>query len=484
MELDSLKMSKTQKTIFLILVSLFFTFFAQEVLAQVPECVIQPGWNNQTCYRNATYWDTGGSRLGECLYYITSGVSPACNNNGPWQSACDCYGLNNITCPIIVSIGPDGVCNVNGEGTCLICVKYFDRAENESFISSRLLNIDFAAPSVSVTGAPVSWQNTDATANVSCSDAHSGCDSTTYRLKIYTTDPGTCPTNYADYNLTAPQTVSSHCWVCGAAKDIAGNAGFSSPVEFKVLMQEVLAQIPECVPQPGWNNQTCYRNATYWDTGGAHLKECLYNIQTGASPICPYNGTWQSACNCCCESDEIVCPIIVSIGPDGVCNVNGEGTCKICAKVLDNAIPPNPGYFERLLNIDFADPNVSVTGAPVSWQNTDATANISCSDAHSGYDSATYKLKIYNTDPGTCPTDYAVYNLTAPQIISSHCWVCGAAKDIAGNAGFSSPVEFKVDKLKPVPHRISYWIPIGIGIAVLIGVLIFITVRKRPRAGR
>jgi len=80
------------------------------------------------------------------------------------------------------------------------------------------------------------WQYTDAPANVSCSDAGSGCNASSYRLREYTDTGGSCSTNYNDYNISSlPRQVTIHSWYCATAKDNAGNAGFSpTRVEFKV----------------------------------------------------------------------------------------------------------------------------------------------------------------------------------------------------------------------------------------------------------
>lgn len=117
---------------------------------------------------------------------------------------------------------------------CTITVT--DEAGNPSnILSVSSFTIDTIPPSVTMSGAPVAWQNINATVSVGC-DALGGsaCDSPSYRLKTDTTS-GACSTAYGDYTLTSPQTISSHLWVCAVAKDLAGNSGFSpSRVEFKV----------------------------------------------------------------------------------------------------------------------------------------------------------------------------------------------------------------------------------------------------------
>jgi hypothetical protein len=94
-----------------------------------------------------------------------------------------------------------------------------------------------APPSVSVSGAPDKWQNKTVNADVSCTDETLGCDKASYRFLFYPSNPGPCPTEYTQYrkDLLPPQTISTHFWVCAAAKNNAGIAGFSSsPTEFKI----------------------------------------------------------------------------------------------------------------------------------------------------------------------------------------------------------------------------------------------------------
>ena len=62
----------------------------------------------------------------------------------------------------------------------------------------------------------------------------SGCNSSSYKLKVYPTNPGSCSTNYNDYDITSRGTISTTSWICAAAKDNAGKVNFSTPFEFKV----------------------------------------------------------------------------------------------------------------------------------------------------------------------------------------------------------------------------------------------------------
>jgi len=142
--------------------------------------------------------------------------------------------------------------------------------------------IDRQAPSVSVTGAPADWQNTNASASIACADNGSaGCDSTTYRLKTYTSS-GSCSTNYADYTLNYPQTITSRTWVCAAAKDRAGNIGFSpTRIEFKVETTD--PSTPNCSPSPGTYSSARNISFSSSDSGGSGLDVIRYTTD-GTDP--------------------------------------------------------------------------------------------------------------------------------------------------------------------------------------------------------
>ena len=341
-------MLKTQKTVFLILLFIFL-FLGTEALAAA--CNKPPAWNGAgSCTFDVYYEDpSGGSNLAGCYYNIQSGASPTCPSDGTWNSACACSGLANTTCSVNVSIGPVGNCNVSGAGTCKVCSKATDEAGNIGY-GEQALNIDFAAPSVSVTGAPVSWQNTDATANVSCSDAYSGCDSATYRLKTYTSNPGSCSTNYADYTLTVPQTISSHLWVCGAAKDNVGNAGFSTPVEFKVDKEKPVSQIT--APDDG-STQTADFNVTVsdTDTGGSGINTGACYYRTYDSGV-GWTRNWTLRT---CNSTQL---ITVGAGKD--CQTK-DGTCTAYVYSYDNAGNQSDTNLRSfLIKIDITSPTTTI----------------------------------------------------------------------------------------------------------------------------
>jgi len=147
-------------------------------------------------------------------------------------------------------------------------------------------HIDTTPPQVSVRNAPGDWVNEQVRASVECSDSGSGCDSGAYRLKFYSSNPGSCPCRYDAYDKPSPYSVTSHVWVCAVAKDKVGNVGCSQPVEFKVDMQE--PQNPSQVTSPShqvgrWSSDKTVEVA--WSAGS----------DGGGSGVAGYSIAWDQS---------------------------------------------------------------------------------------------------------------------------------------------------------------------------------------------
>ncbi len=128
-----------------------------------------------------------------------------------------------------------------GGGSIIIA---YDLAGNSGGIaSSTIPPSPTTSPIVSLTRASTDLVSTDQIATISCTDGEDECDETTFKFKIYTSDPASCSITYGDYDIN-PQDldsdgeiddafIDSHVWVCAAAKDNTDDEGFSDPVEFK-----------------------------------------------------------------------------------------------------------------------------------------------------------------------------------------------------------------------------------------------------------
>jgi hypothetical protein len=118
---------------------------------------------------------------------------------------------------------------------------------------------------------------------------------------------------------------------------------------------------------------------------------------------------------------------------------------------------------ECIVPADAAAPTIGVSGAPGSWQHTNATATTTCNDgAGVGCTaSANWNWLTYGSSPpANCPTTFpGSYSGTGGGVtITNHVWYCATAADTNGNRGYTStPVEFKVDKTNPsAPTSVSY----------------------------
>ncbi len=220
---------------------------------------------------------------------------------------------------------------------------------------------DTTPPSVSVSGAPPNWQNTDATASVSCSDSNCGCDSSTYRLIIYSSNPDTCPTTYSSYSSTSPQTISSHVWVCGAAKDHNGNVGYSAPVEFKV---DKTAPTTSITPNGhSWTNQDVSFTLTCSDSGGSGCSTTYYKIIN-------YGET--------CGTTGYVA------GTSGTVTCASESVCKkrVCYYSLDNAGNQEDVKISDFFHIDKQKPNITLELIPEpAISDSSVIFKITCNDS-------------------------------------------------------------------------------------------------------
>ena len=188
-----------------------------------------------------------------------------------------------------------------------------------------------AAATVTVSGSPTSWQNSNATATVQCTG---DCKAGSEKIKIYDANPVTCSFVYSEYQLSSPQTIDANKWVCGAAQDSSIDANyFSLPAEFKVDKQVPTAAFVS--PQDGNKlNVITQISGTAQDTGGADLKKVFVGIKN------PQGLYWDGASWTGVAATNETIPAgnnwnYAFILPDG--NVANNGVYEITVKASDNA---------------------------------------------------------------------------------------------------------------------------------------------------
>lgn len=108
-------------------------------------------------------------------------------------------------------------CPINGELGCgdhTVTVVVTDKAGNSATSTATVNSGADCTPPVTTDNAPAGWQNTDVTVTLACTDAGSGCASTTYELDAGATQIGAAVAVYGD----GIHTISYR------STDVAGNA--------------------------------------------------------------------------------------------------------------------------------------------------------------------------------------------------------------------------------------------------------------------
>ncbi|NIO22155.1 MAG: hypothetical protein GTN76_15865 [Candidatus Aenigmarchaeota archaeon] len=330
------------------------------------------------------------------------------------------------------STGTSGTVTCPSGQTCRKRVCYYseDNAGNvETTKKSNIFNIDKTEPftSISLSGTMGSggFYRSDVDVTLSCSDTGSGCDSTDYCIDT----SNTCsPAN----SYSSPFTVSYEgtSYVRYRSTDNAGNE--ESPVKSRQIKIDKTAPTTSISP-----------NGRSWTNTNVDFTLTCYDPNSGC------DSTYYKVID-----DDGACGTTgFSTGTSGSVTCTSGQTCRkrACYYSDDKAGNEESIKISNTFHIDKQIPTVAVTGNPQNWYNVDVDAFVACSDLGSGCNSNSYKLKIYSSNPGSCPTDYNSYDKPSPYTISQYSWVCGTGKDMVEHVGFSNPIEFKIDKNPPTP---------------------------------
>ena len=310
-----------------------------------------------------------------------------------------------------------------------VCAYAEDSIGTPGYYGPVEFKIDDAAPVVTISGIPSSSVSS-AKIGVSCSDSGSECNSRSYRLKEVTETTTDCSEiAYENYNIKSiPYKFESNTWLCAAAKDNAGNIGYSSPAQ--VVLRAIKPEV-EVIASPrgvesGWKNI------------GSAAVSCSSrqgSCKPNSNKLIVYENEVES-CPQVYDDYKISSPKQIT------------KQSWVCAAAKDNY--DIAGFSEpKEFRVDATAPAVKVTGEPAGWQKSSATAGISCTDKESGCASGKKKMAIYYASPPSeCPGANSfgiLYTYIAPQKIESEAWICAAAQDNAGNIGVTeTPAHFKI----------------------------------------
>lgn len=104
---------------------------------------------------------------------------------------------------------------------------------------------------------------------------------------------------------------------------------------------------------------------------------------------------------------------------------------------------------------DITAPTVGILGVPTAWQKGNAPLTTTCSDSGDGCDSNSLQINLASNNATACSVIPLSSYQSSPQAATSHVWACATATDLAGNRGFSSMLEIKVDNEAPAGASLS-----------------------------
>ncbi len=107
-----------------------------------------------------------------------------------------------------------------------------DKVGNVGSGTNATLLPDKESPEITL-NVPASWINHTVDVVASCKDGGSGCNLSTLKYYVSSSQLTSCPIDYSMYTYDS-YTAEEHVWVCAAAYDNVGNFNVSEPAEFKV----------------------------------------------------------------------------------------------------------------------------------------------------------------------------------------------------------------------------------------------------------
>ncbi|MCK4496613.1 MAG: fibronectin type III domain-containing protein, partial [Candidatus Aenigmarchaeota archaeon] len=287
------------------------------------------------------------------------------------------------------------------------------------------------------------WQNTDATASIDCTPHPSTeCDPNSYRLRIYTTTTSTCSTDYDTYSTPGTQTISSHSWVCGAAKDNYGTEGFSDSVEFRVDQINPTASLDSL---PAWTTQSSV--TVDWsgsDTGGSGINqfELEYRVTMVDGSVVQDWADWTTS-----SSNPGTLPFS---------DMQNNRTYHFRIRATDNAGNTGDWSSVESIGVDMVDPTCQVGDLPIYTTSSSFIVSWSGSDGESGIQYYNIQVRVgesgtwgYLNDPDGYHTTETWDNVNGADG-NTYFFRCNAT-DVAGNEGAWSAVKnTTVDATDPI----------------------------------
>ncbi|HLF06393.1 MAG TPA: hypothetical protein VI893_04365, partial [Thermoplasmata archaeon] len=354
-----------------------------------------------------------------------------------------------------VTVGATATCRTEGADLCRVTVWSSDNAGNLATGQTRDYDIDFNAPTSSLS-PPDGWKNADFAASVN--DDNGGTGSPLDTCHYIIDDLGRAgveldTTRACDGGFNVPVgTTPDICQTEGANKchvevwavDLAGTEGIHNFIDYDI---DFSAPTSTLSPPDGWYKTDIIFTVND-DDPYSGLATCYYEVDDLGRA-----GIEESGVRVCDGGSTVL------VGPGAFhCQTEGLDKCRVKVWATDNLGQISTGT-TRDYNIDYTGPTSTITGPPDTPKGADFLVNTSDVDALSGLATCTHRINdlgragIEEEAAHTCNTNFTVTVSEA----AIHCQTNGAdacevrvwSTDAAGNVGPAFIRLYDIDNTKP-----------------------------------
>lgn len=388
------------------------------------------GWSGDVCYYKANVADNSCEGNGTCY-----DAADLCPYQGPGDAA--------KTCGLCANAG-DGCTGTTAPGDCTAASD-----DSDCGIIDCGDDYYFASGTASATGTNYCKLRdyTDITSNrcegvgdcKEAADCSSPSDSTVATCGICKYATGACSTCF-DYSSGAD---------CGSSKDCNGEGSCVAVVD--LIVQSITASPASPVPGQDITYTMVVKNQ-----GTGTSTDGWLDGETADNP-CDTSGEFGYISLDTINAGATATFVLVKAGGFATTGthtiwMHADADCQVSET---NEANNKLSHTITVAPPDTTSPTVTVTADPSdvteNWK-TGATANITCSDASGCEGSGNWKWLTRETSIVDCSSfdlnnDYTSWG--GSLAITSHVWMCATVKDNVGLRGYSSPVEFRVEKENP-----------------------------------
>ncbi|MFB6076258.1 MAG: LamG-like jellyroll fold domain-containing protein, partial [Candidatus Aenigmatarchaeota archaeon] len=352
----------------------------------------------QTSDFSVSYDATDEVSIDTCKLYTRDGSGSSWTDRG----TISCGSSQSTT----VTLGDSGYCSVEGSNECGVRIWANDSSGNTNF-QDRDYSIDYTNPSSSIDPNGVSWQNTDQSYEINCTDGTSGCD-TTYWGEV--SDGASCSTSNSGSptvsdSVTCDDGNTCQIDVCYYSTDVAGNTE-STARSNTFNIDKVDPSISYDAVTPGDGSRQTGNSVTISTTvsdSDSGLDHCVLEWDGSNETISPSSGTCSAGKSPIDGSTYSFKMYVVDVA--GNWNSVAERTFTENTKPVTTTptvTPSSPNTLDDLTcSVDYSDPESDPGTVYFEWfVNSGSVATDSVSSVSSGTNDVTDTLSSSETSVG------------------------------------------------------------------------------------